>query len=107
MDITGIDVAFTVSLASSAGAFVKSLLSDKKTKAIEEDRVESKRGINERFAVLEEKQRNTDKRLDDGDVAFKTLDAKMDRNNELLNAKMDRNNELLNQLIGEVRAGGK
>ena len=96
MDITGIDVAFAVSIGSSAGAFVKSLLSDRKTKAIEDDRVESKRGINERFAVIEEKLKHTAKRLDDGDTAFRTL-----------YAKMDRNNELLNQLIGEVRATRK
>ena len=96
MDITGIDVAFAVSIGSSAGAFVKSFLSDRKTKAIEDDRVESKRGINERFAVFEEKQRNMERRLDEGDAAFKTFDS-----------KLDRNNEVLNQLIGEVRAGRK
>lgn len=96
MDITGIDIAAIGGLLTSAGAVIKTLMSDRKTKAIEDDRVESKRGINERFAVLEERLKHTDKRLDDGDTAFRTLDA-----------KMDRNNELLNQLIGEVRAGRK
>lgn len=96
MDITGIDIAAIGGLVTSMGAVVKSLLSDRKTKAIEDDRVESNRGINERFAVIEERLRHSDKRLDDGDAAFKTLDS-----------KMDRTNELLNQLIGEVRATRK
>lgn len=93
MDITGFDIG---ALVTAIGAVAKALHSDSKVKAVESDRVDSKRGINERFAVLEERLKHTDKRLDDGDAAFKTLDA-----------KMDRNNELLNQLIGEVRAGRK
>lgn len=96
MDFTGIDIAAIGGLLTSAGAVVKSIISDRKTKAIEDDRVESKRGINERFAVIEERLKGHDKRLDDGDSAFRTFDA-----------KLDRNNELLNQLIGEVRAGRK
>ncbi len=96
MDITGIDIAAIGGLLTSAGAVVKTLLSDRKTKAIEDDRVESKRGINERFAVIDERLKSHDKRLDDGDSAFRNFDA-----------KLDRNNELLNQLIGEVRAGRK
>lgn len=104
MDVTGLDIG---ALAAALGAVVKSLHSDRKTKAIEDDRIESKRGINERFAVLEEKMRHadqraedyarrTEKRLDDGDAAFRTLDG-----------KIDRMNESLNQLIGEIRAGRK
>ena len=93
MDMTGIDIG---ALAAAIGAVIKSLHSDRKTNAIEADRIESKRGINERFAVLEERMKHQDKRLDDGDSAFKTLDG-----------KIDRMNESLNQLIGELRAGRK
>ena len=93
MDITGIDIG---ALVTALGAVAKALHSDSKVKAVESDRIDSKRDINERFAVLEEKMKHTDRRLDDGDAAFRTLDS-----------KMDRTNELLNQLIGEVRAGRK
>lgn len=93
MDITGFDIG---ALATALGAVLKTLHSDRRTKAIEDDRVTSKQGISERFAVIEERLKHNDRRLDDGDAAFKTLDS-----------KMDRNNELLNQLIGEVRAGRK
>lgn len=40
--------------------------------------------------------KHNDKRLDDGDSNFKSLDS-----------KIDRMNESLNQLIGEIRAGHK
>lgn len=96
MDITGVDIAAIGGLITSAGAVIKTLMSDRKTKAIEDDRIESKRGINERFAVIDERLKGHDKRLDDGDSAFRNFDA-----------KLDRNNELLNQLIGEVRATRK
>lgn len=86
MDITGIDVG---ALAAAIGAVIKSLHSDRKADS-------AKKGLDERMAVLETRVQQNDKRLDDGDAAFRTLDA-----------KIDRNNELLNQLIGEVRAGRK
>lgn len=76
-------------LAAGIGAVLKSLHSDRKSDA-------AKKGLDERMAVLETRMKQNDKRLDDGDAAFRTLDA-----------KIDRNNELLNQLIGEVRAGRK
>lgn len=86
MDITGLDIG---ALAAGIGAVLKSLHSDRKSDA-------AKKGLDERMAVLETRMQQNDKRLDDGDAAFRTLDA-----------KIDRNNELLNQLIGEVRAGRK
>ena len=86
MDITGIDIG---AFAAAFGAVVKSLHSDRKADS-------AKKGLDERMAVLETQMRHHDRRLDEGDSAFRTLDA-----------KMDRNNELLNQLIGEVRAGRK
>lgn len=86
MDITGLDIG---ALAAGIGAVLKSLHSDRKSDA-------AKKGLDERMAVLETRVQQNDKRLDDGDAAFRTLDA-----------KIDRNNELLNQLIGEVRAGRK
>lgn len=86
MDITGLDIG---ALAACIGAVVKSLHSDRKSDAV-------KKGLDERMAVIETRMQQNDKRLDDGDAAFRTLDA-----------KIDRNNELLNQLIGEVRAGRK
>lgn len=86
MDITGIDIG---ALAAAIGATIKSLHSDSKANA-------TKKGIDERFAVLEERMKHADKRLDDGDSNFKSLDG-----------KIDRMNESLNQLIGEIRAGRK
>lgn len=86
MDITGIDIG---ALAAAIGAVLKSFHSDRKADS-------AKKGLDERMAVLETRMQQNDKRLDDGDAAFRTLDA-----------KIDRNNELLNQLIGEVRAGRK
>lgn len=86
MDITGLDIG---ALAAGIGAVLKSLHSDRKSDA-------AKKGLDERMAVLETRMQQNDKRLDDGDAAFRTLDS-----------KIDRNNELLNQLIGEVRAGRK
>lgn len=86
MDITGIDIG---ALTAGIVAVLKSLHSDRKADA-------AKKGLDERMAVLETRMQQNDKRLDDGDAAFRTLDA-----------KIDRNNELLNQLIGEVRAGRK
>lgn len=82
MDITGIDI---VSVGTAVGAIIKALHSDRKADA-------AKKGFDERFAVLENDVRHHDRRLDDGDSNFKVLDA-----------KIDRNNELLNQLIGEIR----
>lgn len=86
MDITGIDIG---ALIAGLGGLAKSLHSDRKAE-------ESKKGLDERMAVIENDMRHHDKRLDDGDSNFKVLDQ-----------KMDRNNELLNQLIGEIRAGRK
>lgn len=86
MDITGLDIG---ALLTGIGGLVKAFHSDHKADSV-------KKGVDERMAVLETKMQHHDKRLDDGDSAFRTLDA-----------KMDRNNELLNQLIGEVRAGRK
>lgn len=86
MDITGIDIG---ALAASLGAVVKSLLSDRKAD-------NAKKGLDERMAILETRMLSNEKRLDDGDASFRSLDS-----------KIDRNNELLNQLIGEVRAGRK
>lgn len=86
MDITGIDIG---ALIAGLGGLAKSLHSDRKAE-------ETKKGLDERMAVIENDIRHHDKRLDDGDSNFKVLDQ-----------KMDRNNELLNQLIGEIRAGRK
>lgn len=86
MDITGIDIG---ALVAALGAVLKSFHSDRKTE-------DSKKGMNERIAVIENQIKHHDRRLDDGDSNFKVLDQ-----------KMDRNNELLNQLIGEIRAGRK
>lgn len=86
MDITGIDIG---TLVAALGAVLKSYHSDKKAD-------DSKKGIDERIAVIENQIKHHDRRLDDGDSNFKVLDQ-----------KMDRNNELLNQLIGEIRAGRK
>lgn len=86
MDITGIDIGV---LATGIGAIVKAYHSDRKTET-------AKKGIDERMAVIENDLKHHDKRLDEGDNAFKTLDA-----------KMDRNNELLNQLLGEIRGAGR
>ena len=83
MDITGLDIG---ALIAGLSGFAKSLHSDRKAE-------ESKKGLDERMAVIENDMRHHDKRLDDGDSNFKVLDQ-----------KMDRNNELLNQLIGEIRA---
>lgn len=95
MDITGIDVGM---FFTGVGAIIKCLHSDRKTDGV-------KKGLDERMAVLENDLKHHDKRLDDGDMGFKILDQKIDRNNVLLNQKIDRNNELLNQLIGEIRGG--
>lgn len=84
MDITGIDIG---ALIAGLGGLAKSLHSDRKAG-------ETKKGLDERMAVIENDMRHHDKRLDDVDSNFKTL-----------SQKMDRNNELLNQLIGEIRAG--
>lgn len=86
MDITGIDIG---ALVAALGAVLKSFHSDRKVD-------DSKKGMDERIAVIENQIKHHDRRLDDGDSNFKVLDQ-----------KMDRNNELLNQLIGEIRAGRK
>jgi len=86
MEITGLDIG---AVATAVGAVVKALHSDSKVNS-------AKKGIDERFAVLEERMKHCDKRLDDGDNNFKSLDG-----------KIDRMNESLNQLIGEIRAGHK
>lgn len=86
LDITGIDIG---ALVASLGAVLKSYHSDRKAD-------DSKKGMDERIAVIENQIKHHDRRLDDGDSNFKILDQ-----------KMDRNNELLNQLIGEIRAGRK
>ena len=86
MDITGIDIG---ALVAALGAVLKSFHSDRKAD-------DSKKGMDERIAVIENQIKHHDRRLDDGDSNFKVLDQ-----------KMDRNYELLNQLIGEIRAGRK
>jgi hypothetical protein len=86
LDITGIDIS---ALVAALGAVLKSFHSDRKAD-------DSKKGMDERIAVIENQIKHHDRRLDDGDSNFKVLDQ-----------KMDRNNELLNQLIGEIRAGRK
>ena len=86
LDITGIDIG---ALVAALGAVLKSFQSDRKAD-------DSKKGMDERIAVIENQIKHHDRRLDDGDSNFKVLDQ-----------KMDRNNELLNQLIGEIRAGRK
>lgn len=82
MDITGIDIG---AITAGIAAIIKSLHTDRKND-------NAKKCIDERMAILENDVKHHDRRLDDGDSNFKTLDQ-----------KIDRNNELLNQLIGEIR----
>lgn len=86
MDITGIDIG---ALIAGLGGLAKSLHSDRAAAS-------AKKGMDERMAVIEQQIKHHDRRLDDGDSAFKQLDG-----------KIDRMNENLNQLIGEIRATSK
>lgn len=92
MDITGLDIA---GLCAGLGAFLKSLHSDSKTKAISDDRKRSKENYEARFVALKARLASAEKRLDEGSNEFRVLAE-----------EMKTNNALLNQLLGALKAKG-
>lgn len=85
-------IAAIVALLGALTAFLKSN-ADKNR--IQEQRAESRKGYDERFALLEEKIKNFEKRLDEGNDRF-----------ERFEKELRETNGLLRELIGMLKGRG-
>lgn len=90
-DFSGLDIG---AIIAGVAMIAKAFHSDKKTKiakteaetaraeakSISEDRVISKRNYDERFAAQDERMKNVERRLDQGDIRLGALEKKIDDN---------------------------
>lgn len=84
VDFSSIDVGLVF---ANLATFIKMLHSDSKTKdvseqtkAIQTDRVASKKSYDEKFAEYDVRMNNVERRLDKGDMRFSNVEKKIDEN---------------------------
>ena len=84
VDFSSIDIGLVF---TNLATFIKMLHSDSKTKdvseqtkAIQTDRVASKKSYDEKFAEYDVRMNNVERRLDKGDMRFSNVEKKIDEN---------------------------
>lgn len=84
MDFSGLDIG---AMVTSLAAILKAFRSDSKAKKVDEkaediraDRVASKRNYDERFAEIDVRMNQVERRLDKGDAQFCNVEKKIDEN---------------------------
>lgn len=75
IDINAIDIG---AIFAALGAIGKAIHSDSKTKAIQDDSKNTRRSYEERFAVLEQKQLETERHINEADRRAYIQESKLD-----------------------------